>query len=36
VNGKPIARDDLILTHGSARLEGDWPVIAVNLLGLAD
>lgn len=34
VNGCDVARDDLILTDGPARLEGDWPVIAVRLHGL--
>ena len=36
VNGKAVARDDLILTNGPARLQGDWPAIAVRLLGLPD
>jgi hypothetical protein len=34
MNDVPIARDDLILTQGPARLQGDWPVIAVRLHGL--
>ncbi|KAF0115549.1 MAG: hypothetical protein FD150_966 [Rhodobacteraceae bacterium] len=34
VNGADVARDDLILTDGTARLGGDWPVIAVRLHGL--
>ncbi len=34
VNGSAINRDDLILTEGPARLQGDWPVIAVRLHGL--
>lgn len=34
VNGEGINRDDLLLTEGPARLEGDWPVIAVRLHGL--
>lgn len=34
VNGTAINRDDLILTEGPARLQGDWPVIAVRLHGL--
>jgi environmental stress-induced protein Ves len=34
VNGTAINREDLILTDGPAQLEGDWPVIAVRLLGL--
>lgn len=34
VNGKGVNRDDLILTEGPARLQGDWPVIAVRLFGL--
>jgi uncharacterized protein len=35
VNGRAIARDDLVLTTGPADLVGDWPVIAVRLHGLA-
>lgn len=31
VNGHTVSRDDLILTDGPARLQGDWPVIAVRL-----
>lgn len=34
VNGLAVGREDLILTEGPARLQGDWPVIAVRLLGL--
>lgn len=34
MNGHDMARDDLILTDGPARLTGDWPVIAVRLTGL--
>lgn len=34
VNGKAVDRDDLILTESPARLQGDWPVIAVRLQGL--
>lgn len=34
VNGRGVNRDDLILTDGPARLQGDWPVIAVRLHGL--
>ncbi len=34
VNGHAMNRDDLILTEGPALLQGDWPVIAVRLLGL--
>ena len=34
VNGRSVGREDLILTEGPARLEGDWPVIAVRLAGL--
>ncbi|WP_135447552.1 MULTISPECIES: HutD/Ves family protein [Tabrizicola] len=34
VNGEAIARDDLVLTDGAARLQGDWPVIAVRLTGI--
>lgn len=34
VNGASVARDDLILTEGPARLEGEWPVIAVRLHAL--
>jgi uncharacterized protein len=34
VNGTAVARDDLILTQGPARLQGDWPVIAARLHGL--
>lgn len=34
VNGSAVKRDDLILTEGPARLQGDWPVIAVRLHGL--
>lgn len=35
VNGTAVNRDDLLLTEGAARLQGDWPVIAVRLTGLA-
>jgi len=35
VNGKPVTRDHLILTEGSARLQGDWPVMAVRFGGIA-
>ncbi len=31
INGAAVNRDDLVLTDGSARLAGDWPVIAVRL-----
>lgn len=34
VKGTGVNRDDLILTDGPARLQGDWPVIAVRLYGL--
>ncbi|WP_149587378.1 HutD/Ves family protein [Tabrizicola flagellatus] len=34
VNGRAVQRDDLILTEGAARLQGDWPVLAVRLDGL--
>lgn len=34
VNGRAVQRDDLILTEGAARLQGDWPMIAVRLYGL--
>ena len=34
VNGQAVQRDDLILTEGAARLQGDWPMIAVRLYGL--
>jgi environmental stress-induced protein Ves len=34
VNGHGVNRDDLILTEGPARLQGDWPVIAVRFQGL--
>ncbi|MFO1201346.1 MAG: HutD family protein [Tabrizicola sp.] len=34
VNGTGVNRDDVILTDGPARLQGDWPVIAVRLPGL--
>lgn len=34
VNGQGVNREDLILTGGPARLQGDWPVIAVRLHGL--
>lgn len=34
VNGQRVSRDDLILTEGAARLQGDWPVIAARLHGL--
>jgi hypothetical protein len=34
VNGTAVNRDDLILTKGAARLQGDGPVIAVRLMGL--
>lgn len=36
VNGRDIARDDLILTTGTATLSGDWPVLAVRFQGLTD
>jgi uncharacterized protein len=35
VNGRAVNHEDLILTEGPARLQGDWPVIAVRLFGLA-
>ncbi len=31
INGAAVNRDDLVLTDGPARLDGDWPVIAVRL-----
>lgn len=31
VNAEGVNRDDLILTDGPVRLQGDWPVIAVRL-----
>ena len=34
VNGRAVQRDDLILTEGAARLQGDWPVLSVRLHGL--
>lgn len=34
VNGRAVQRDDLILTEGVARLQGDWPVLAVRIHGL--
>lgn len=34
MNGRDMARDDLILTDGPATLAGDGPVIAVRLFGL--
>jgi hypothetical protein len=34
VNGRVVARDDLVLTEGPVTLQGDWPVIAVRLSGL--
>jgi uncharacterized protein len=34
VNGLAVNRDDLLLTEGPARLQGDGPVIAVRLTGL--
>lgn len=34
VNGTAVERDDLVLAETAARLDGDWPVIAVRLLGL--
>lgn len=34
VNGAAAAPEDLILTDGPARLDGEWPVIAVRLHGL--
>jgi hypothetical protein len=34
VNGTSVARDDLILADTAVTLSGDWPVIAVRLLGL--
>ena len=35
MNGHDMNPEDLILTDGPARIEGDWPVIAVRLTGLA-
>ena len=35
VNGHDMNPEDLILTDGPARIECDWPVIAVRLAGLA-
>lgn len=35
VNGRPVARDDLILTGNAATLSGDWPMIAVRFSGAA-
>jgi environmental stress-induced protein Ves len=35
VNGHDVNPEDLILTDGPTRIEGDWPVIAVRLTGLA-
>jgi uncharacterized protein len=34
INGHAIARDDLVLTEGSASHSGNWPVIAVRLMDL--
>jgi environmental stress-induced protein Ves len=34
VNGTAVNREDLILSDGPARLQGDWPVIAVRLYDL--
>ena len=34
VDGRDMARGDLILTRSAARLTGDWPVIAVRMTGL--
>lgn len=34
VNGHAVNRDDMILTECPARLQGDWPIIAVRLGGL--
>ena len=34
VDDRDVARDDLILTDGSAKVSGDWPVIAVRLFGV--
>lgn len=34
-NGTAMARDDLILSDRAVTLSGDWPVIAVQLFGLA-
>ncbi|MBA3910688.1 MAG: hypothetical protein C0524_12585 [Rhodobacter sp.] len=36
VNGRELARDDLILTKGPVTLSGDWPVLAVRFQGLPD
>jgi environmental stress-induced protein Ves len=35
VNGRPVARDDLILTEEAATVSGDGPMIAVRLASLA-
>ena len=35
VNGTVVNREDLVLTEGAVRLQGDWPVIAVRLSGIA-
>lgn len=35
VNGRPVARDDLILTRNAATLSGDWPMIAVRFSDVA-
>lgn len=35
VNGTAVRRDDLMLTEGPARLQGDWPMLAVRLAGLS-
>jgi uncharacterized protein len=34
MNGRDIARHDLVLTDGKASLSGEWPMIAVHLAGL--
>jgi environmental stress-induced protein Ves len=36
LNGRAVARYDLLLTTGAVELVGDWPVIAVRLHGLPD
>lgn len=36
VNGRRMARDDLVLTKGSVTLTGDWPILAARFHGLAD
>jgi environmental stress-induced protein Ves len=35
-NSIDLARDDLLLTDGPVTLKGDWPVIAVRILGLTN